>query len=99
MQVIKTFHIHDLFHEAINECPDITQDSFPFLSKKGIGNQGRNVLKLMTNAHHHSMIYIAHLYQARLMMKKLNPNYLIPPLNFQSYPAVEGIFTGIEKHW
>ena len=99
MQVIKTFHIHDLFHEAINLCPDITQGTFSFLSKnKSSVIKGRNLLILTTNAHWQYMIYIDHLYQARLMMKKLNPVSGIPPFNFLFHPTVEGIFTGIENH-
>ena len=101
MQVIKTFHIHDLFCEAINECPDITQGTFPFLSKNK-SSGGGNVSELTTNAHHCYMIYIACLYQARLIMKKLKPDYDIPSFSFQSYPTVKGIFTIIsnsEKHF
>ena len=44
------------------------------------------------------MIYITHLHQARLIMKKLNPNYDIPSFSFKSYPTVKGIFTGIKIH-
>ena len=99
LQVIKTFHIHDLFCEAVNVFPDIIKESFPFLLKnKPLESKIRNVSKLMTNAFHHSMIYITHLYQARLMMMKLKPNDSIPTLNFEMYPIVKEIFTGIKNH-
>ena len=42
------------------------------------------------------MIYIAHLHQARLITKKLDPNYEIPPFSFASYPALKDMFISIK---
>ena len=70
MQVIKTFGIHDLFCDAIKECTNIAAYSSPLLLKNKSGGTG-NVSKIISMAHHCFMIYIAHLYQARVLIKKL----------------------------
>ena len=97
MQVIKTFGIHDIFHEVINSCTDIEPSDFPFLSKnKSLG--GGNVSRITSTLHHHIMIYVAHSYQASEMMKKLNPNYQVSSFNFHSFPYMEVMFHCIENH-
>jgi hypothetical protein len=74
------FHNCDLFCEAINVCPDITQGFFPFhLKNKPLESKMGNVSKLMTNAFCLAMIYIARPYQARVMMSKWKPADLLPP--------------------
>ena len=52
VQVIKTFGICDLFHEAISECLDIIPSTFPLLLKNK-SSGGGNVWKLTTTRHCH----------------------------------------------
>ena len=97
MQVIQTFGIRDLFHGAINPCTDIIDSDFPLLSKNK-SSGGGNVSRITTTVHHHYMIYIACLYQARVMMKKLDPSYSVPSFDFKSFPILKDMFHGIENH-
>ena len=97
MQVIKTFGIHDLFHEAINQCTNIDDSDFPLLSKNK-SSGGGNVSRITTTVHHRYMIYIACLYQARVMMKKLDPSYSVPPFDFKSFPLLKDMFHSIQIH-
>ena len=97
MQVIKTFGIRDIFHEAINLCTDIDHSEFPLLSKnKSLG--GGNVSKITGTVHKRIMINIAWLYLACEMMKKLKPKYRFPSFNFVSFPQLNEMFCSIGSH-
>ena len=97
MQVIKTFGIRDIFCEAIKSCSDIEPSNFPFLSKNKSSGAG-NVSKITRALHHHIMIYVARMYVATEMMKKLNPNYEVSSFDFHSFPYMEAVFRSIENH-
>lgn len=101
VQVIKTFKIRDLFREAINACPDIDEVSFPYLYKnKALNSKSGNVLKLTTNAFRRLMIFIARLYQARIVMSKIGDRQsrIVPDFNFENFPLMKEVFICIEKH-
>ena len=97
MQVIKTFGICDIFREVIKSCLDIEPSNFPFLSKNKSSGSG-NVSKITSTLHHHIMIYVARSYIATEMMKKLNPDYQVPPFDFHWFPYMEVMFHSIENH-
>ena len=97
MQVIKTFGIHDIFHEAINSCTDINHSEFLLLSKNK-SSGGGNVSKITGMVHKRIMIYIAQLYLECEMMKKLNPRYQIPCFNFALFPQLNEMFRSIKSH-
>ena len=97
MQVIKTFGIRDIFHEAIKLCSDIEPSNFPFLSKNK-SSGGGNVSKITSTLHHRIMIYVARSYVATEMMKKLNPNYEVSSFDFHWFPYMEAMFRSIENH-
>ena len=97
MQVIKTFGICDIFHEAIKSCSDIEPSNFPFLSKNKSSGAG-NVSKITSTLHHHIMIYVARMYVATEMMKKLNPDYKVCSFDFHWFPYMEAMFRSIENH-
>ena len=97
MQVIKTFGICDIFHEAIKSCSDIEPSHFPFLSKNKSSGSG-NVSKITSALHRRIMIYVACSYVATEMMKKLNPDYEVPPFDFHWFPYMEAMFRSIENH-
>ena len=44
------------------------------------------------------MLYVGHLYQARVMMSKLEGEDLVPPLDFLMYPILKDIFTAFKNH-
>ena len=97
MQVIKTFGIHDIFHEAINSCTDIDDSEFQLLSKNK-SSGGGNISKITGTVHKCIMIYIAQLYLVCEMMKKVNPEYQVPSFNFVSFPLLNEMFRSIESH-
>ena len=97
MQVIKTFGICHIFCEVIKSCTDIEPSNFPFLSKNKSSGSG-NVSRITSTLHPCIMIYVACLYQASEMMKKLNPDYQVPPFDFESFPKLEVMFCSIENH-
>jgi hypothetical protein len=97
VQVIKTFGIRDIFREAISSCTDIDHSEFPLLSKNKLSGAG-NVSKITGTVHKRIMIYIAQLYLACEMMKKLKPKYRVPSFNFLSFPQLNEMFRSIESH-
>ena len=98
-QVMKTFHIRDLFWKALMACPDITEAAFPYLfENKKNENRSGNVSKITRQEFHKLMIFVARIYQAHVTINKIGNSVTLPSFVFQSYDGLELAFRAIENH-
>jgi hypothetical protein len=100
--VIKTFKIRDLVRQAIIACPDITDLAFPYLfeNKKSTQNKNSgNVSKITKQAFRRLMIFIARIYQARIIVTKIGNADEVPAFTFDNYPELGEMFRCIEAHF